>query len=60
MIFFERSSPGQNGVLVRGSSVNSDFCATVSFIKNKLKDILLNQQASGDVVKWVSENSIKK
>ena len=35
-------------------------CATVPFIKNKLKAILLNKQASGDVVKWFSENSIKK
>ena len=43
----------------RSSLVNSDFCATVPFIKNKLKVIFLNQLASGDIIKWVPENSIK-
>ena len=32
------------GTVVQGSSKNSDFCATVSFIKNKLKSHLLDQQ----------------
>ena len=55
---FERSSSCDNGVVVGGSSVNSDFCATVPFIKNKLKAILLNQQASGDVIEWVPKKII--
>ena len=49
---FERSS-GENGVVVRGSSVQL-------FIKNKVQAILLNQQASGDAVKLVPEHPIKK
>ena len=32
------------GTVVQGSSKNLDFCATVSFIKNKLKSHLLDQQ----------------
>ena len=48
---FEKISPGKNGVVVRDSSVNLNFCATVPFINYTLKAILLNQQASGDVIK---------
>ena len=40
------------GTVVQGSSKNSDLCATVSFIKNKLKCHLLNQQSSGDLIEW--------
>ena len=40
------------GTVVQGSSENSDLCATVSFIKNKLKSHLLDQQSSGDLVEW--------
>ena len=38
------------GIIIPGSSKNSDFCATVSFIKNKLKAYLLDDQSSGDPV----------
>ena len=40
------------GTVVQGSSNNSDFCAAMSFIKNKLKSNLLDQQSSGDTVEW--------
>ena len=56
---FERSLPSENGIIVRGSSRNSDFCATIPFIKNKLKVTLLNQQESGDTMEWVPTNSLK-
>ena len=40
------------GTIIQGSSKNSDLCASVSFIKNKLKDHLLNEQSSGDPLEW--------
>ena len=40
------------GTVVTGSSINSDLCATVSFVKNKLKSHLLYQQSLGDIVEW--------
>ena len=46
-----------NGVIVRGSVANSDFCATIPFIKKKLKSILLECQALGDVMEWERENA---
>ena len=56
---FERSLPSENGIIIRGSSRSSDFCATIQFIKNKLKVTLLNQQESGDIMEWVPTNSLK-
>ena len=43
-------------VIIIGSIPNSDFCATIPFVKNKLKAYLLNKQASGEVDIWVPEN----
>ena len=40
------------GTIIQGSSKNSDFCAPISIIKNKLKSHLLDQQSSGDSVEW--------
>ena len=40
------------GTIIQGSSKNSDFCAPISFMKNKLKSHLLDQQSSGDIVEW--------
>ena len=40
------------GTVIQGSSKNSDLCASVSFIKNKLKVHLLDDQSSGDPVEW--------
>ena len=42
------------GTVVQGSSRNSDFCATVSFIKSRLKSHLREDQSSGDYVEWPS------
>ena len=46
-------------IVVRDSVLNSDLCAPVPFIKNKLRVLLLNHQASGDPLKWIPENSLK-
>ena len=56
---FERSVPNDSGIIVRGSTENSDFCAPIQFIKNKLKATLLNQQESGDPMEWAPTNSLK-
>ena len=52
----EKSQPLENGkykgTIIQGSAENSDFCASISFIKNKLKTRLLNDQSSGDPVEW--------
>ena len=55
----ERSIAGTNWIIVRGYALNSDLCAPVSFIKNKLRLLMLNHQASGDTLKWILENSLK-
>ena len=54
-----KSLPGEKGIVVNGSSKNSDLCATIPFVKNKLKKYLLDQQALGDVMEWVPENALK-
>ena len=56
----EKSPPNNNGVIIRGFSQNSDFCATIPFIKNKLKSYLLNLQSLGDIMEWLPENSLQK
>ena len=40
------------GTVIKGSAKNSDLCATMSFIKNKLKCHLLDKQSSEDIVEW--------
>ena len=52
----ERSLPNTNGIIVQGSSRNSDFCATVPYIKSRLKTQLLDQQAFGDEINLVTQN----
>ena len=56
----EKSEPEDNGIIVRGSAKNSDFCATIQFVKNKLKLALLKTQASGDKMEWVVENFLNE
>ena len=59
-MILEKSQPDENGLIVTGSAKNSDFCATISFIKKKLKLALFNIQALGDKMKWVPENFLNK
>ena len=44
-------------MVVGGSVANSDFCASIPFIKKKLKTLLLQSQASGDSINWGKENA---
>ena len=52
----EKSQPNSKGALISGSSQNSDFCATIPYVKNKLNSYLLNQQFLGANLKWLPEN----
>ena len=40
------------GTVIKGSAINSDLCATISFIKDRLRCHLLLKQSSGDIVEW--------
>ncbi len=52
----EKSQPGENDIIVRGSAKNSDFCATIPFTKKKLKLALFKIQELGEKMNWVPEN----
>ena len=54
----EKVPLSKNGVVVGGSVTNSDFCASIPFVKKKLKIILLESQALGDNVIWEKENAV--
>ena len=56
---FEVSHPNQKGIIVRGSSPNSDFCTPITFVKSKLKTYLLHQQMYGDSKEWLPQNSLQ-
>ena len=45
-----------NGIIITGSSENSDFCASVPFVKNTLKTYLLTIQKYGNDNLWESSN----
>ena len=53
-LILEKSLPNKKGVIVKGSIPNSDLCATIPFVKNKLKSLLLDRQLSGDSLEWES------
>ena len=55
----EKSLPNAKNIVVQGSSENSDFCATVPFVKIKLKCEMLRLQALGDDSIWVAENVLQ-
>ena len=54
---FERSLPSESGVLIKGSVENSDFCASIPFVKNKLKVILFKCQELGAEKEWGPGNA---
>ena len=45
-------------MVVGGSVTNSDFCASIPFIKKKLKNILFESQALGVSEEWLRENAL--
>ena len=55
-----KSSPGENGMIVPGSSECSDVSAPISFIKKKLKEFLFKTQKleiPDRVREWTSDNN---
>ena len=55
----EKSNAEKNGVLILGSALNSDFCAPVPIVKNKLRSILLEYQKTGNPNLWEPSNFYK-
>ena len=46
-----------SGVVIPGSSVNSDLTTPIPFIKNRVKQLLYEIQRQGDTVQWLSDGS---
>ena len=46
-----------SGVVIPGSSVNSDLTTSIPFIKNRVKKMLYEMQRLGDTVQWLSDGS---
>ena len=55
-IVLNKSLPNDNGLIIPGSSENSDFASSMCVIKTKLKKYLLSTQNLGDENEWVYEN----
>ena len=53
----EKSTPEENGIVIKGSTKNSDLSAPIQFVKNKIKHILLARQKSGNLDLWEPGNS---
>ena len=49
---FEPCSPCKNGIIIPGSTENSDLSSSTAFVKHKLKNHLLSMQKSGDLINW--------
>ena len=55
----EKCSPNSAGIMVPGSSEFSDTTTPISYIKKKLKNILLDTQKLGENDEWTAENYFK-
>ncbi len=55
----EKCSPNSVGIMVPGSSQYSDMTAPITYIKKKLKAILLDTQKLGIPNEWTPENNFK-
>lgn len=53
---FEKDYPNKKGIVVQDSSKNSDFTATVPFIKNKLRNQIMIYQKLGEKLEWANDN----
>ena len=49
---FEKCSPNENGLIVPGSTKDSDLSASTAYIKNRLKSHLLSTQKLGNTLNW--------
>ena len=50
------SEASDNGIIITGSSENSDFCASVPYVKNTLRTFLLTIQKYGNDDLWEPSN----
>ena len=48
-----------SGVVIPGSSVNSDLTTLILFIKNHVKKILYKIQKQGNTVQWLSDMMVQ-
>ena len=55
-IVFNRCVPRDDGVIIPGSSINSDMSASIAVIKGKLRKHLLYLQTLGEDYCWSTEN----
>ena len=51
-----KSKPNEKGIIIQGSSENSDMTVPIQFIKKKLKNFLLEQQKLGSPKEWSPNN----
>ena len=49
---FNRCEPHDSGIIIPGSSPNSDLGAPISFVKSKLKSNLLSSQRHAPSLEW--------
>ena len=42
----------KSGIVIPGSALNSDLGAPISYVKCKLKLVLLTMQKTGDIIQW--------
>ena len=54
---FEKCSPSKNGIIIPGSSADSDLSASTGVIKNKSKHHLLSSQKLGHLIGDPKRNS---
>ena len=48
----EKCDALDNGLIIPGSAENSDLAASTSFVKGRLRNLLLSQQKLGDPLLW--------
>ena len=51
-IIFSKITPNENGIMVPGSSKNSDLAIPISVAKNRLRMYLLKKQKEGNLIIW--------
>ena len=44
------------GIVIPGSVTNSDLAVSIGFVKNAVKQLLLNIQKQGDPIEWIPQN----
>ena len=57
-VFMAEKLDQDRGIIIPGSVANSDFTATVSYVKNMIRCYILNKQKLGDPIEWSPINSV--